>query len=137
MKHILVTTTLAIGLSGPAVHAAPDFAKDIQPILQEKCINCHSAPYKKGTRLRKPKGAYRLDTRENLLKAGDSEEKPVVPGNASASHLYKLVTLPEDDDDVMPAKGDPLTPAQQKLIKEWIDAGAPWARGVVLKRKEA
>ena len=135
MKYIIVPAILSLGVVGSA-NAAPDFAKDIQPILEEKCISCHAAPYKKGSRLRKPKGDYRLDTRENLLKAGDSEEKAVIPGNANDSYLYKLVILPEDDDDVMPAKGDPLTPAEQKLIKDWIDAGAPWAKGVVLKRKE-
>ena len=135
MKYILVPVILSLGVGGSA-NAAPDFAKDIQPILQEKCINCHAAPYKKGSRLRKPKGDYRLDTRENMLKSGESEEKSVVPGNAAESYLYKLITLPEDDDDVMPSKGDPVTPAEQKLIKEWIDAGAPWAKGVVLKRVE-
>ena len=135
MKHILVTTTLTLVLSGP-VHAAPDFAKDIQPILQEKCIDCHSAPYKKGSRLRKPKGAYRVDTRENILKAGDSESAGIVPGNAAKSEFYKRIILPEDHDDIMPAKGDPLTSAEQKLIKDWIDSGAPWAKGVVLKRND-
>tara|TARA_Y100001968_G_C18815534_1_gene462171 strand:+ start:107 stop:466 length:360 start_codon:yes stop_codon:yes gene_type:complete len=114
--------------------AAPDFAKDIQPILQEKCIDCHAAPYKKGTRLRKPKGNYRVDTRENIVKAGESEEAGVLPKDAAKSQFYKRIILPEDHDDIMPPKGDPLTPAQQKLIKDWIDAGAPWPRGVVLKR---
>ena len=126
---------LALGCTATAT-AAPDFAKDIQPILQEKCIDCHAAPYKKGSRLRKPKGDYRLDTRENMLKAGDSEEKPVVLGNAAESFLYKLIILPEDDDDVMPSKGDPVTPAEQKLIKDWIDAGAEWPKGIVLKRNK-
>ena len=135
MKNILLSVVISLGMTGFAT-AAPDFAKDIQPILQEKCINCHAAPYKKGSRLRKPKGAYRLDTRENMLKAGESEETPIVPGKADESYFYKLIILPEDDDDVMPSKGDPVTPAEQKLIKEWIDAGAPWAKGVVLKREE-
>lgn len=136
MKHILLPAILSLTISGSALYAAPDFAKDIQPILQESCIDCHSAPYKKGSRLRKPKGDYRVDTRENILKAGESEAAGIVPGNAAKSELYKRVILSEDHDDVMPAKGDTLTPAQQKLIKDWIDAGAPWAKGVVLKRND-
>ncbi|MBU63275.1 MAG: hypothetical protein CMI26_12330 [Opitutae bacterium] len=122
-------------LSSPHLKAVPDFKKDVLPILQESCIDCHAAPYKKGTRLRKPKGGYRVDTRENILKAGDSEEAGVIPGNAKKSELYKRIILEEDHDDIMPPKGDPLTPAQQKVIKGWIDAGAVWASGVVLQRK--
>ena len=135
MKYTITLLILSFGLIQVST-AAPDFAKDIQPILEESCISCHAAPYKKGSRLRKPKGDYRVDTRENIVKAGESEEAGVVPGNAAKSEFYKRIILPEDHDDIMPAKGDPLTPAQQKLIKDWIDAGAAWPKGVVLKRKE-
>ena len=130
-----ITSILAVGLCSAGLNAAPDFKKDVMPILQESCIDCHAAPYKKGTRLRKPKGGYRVDTRENILKAGESEEAGVIPGNAAKSQLYKRIILDEDHDDIMPPKGDPLTPAQQKIIKDWIDAGAAWAPGVVLQRK--
>ena len=137
ITKIAITAILAVGLSTVGLNAAPDFPKEVQPILQEKCIDCHAAPYKKGTRLRKPKGGYRLDTRENMLKAGESEETPIVPGNAEKSNFYKLVILPEDHDDIMPSKGDVLTPAEQKIIKEWIDAGAEWPKGLVLKRNKS
>ena len=130
-----ITSILAVGFSAAGLNAAPDFKKDVMPILQESCIDCHAAPYKKGTRLRKPKGDYRVDTRENITKAGESEEAGVVPGNAAKSQVYKRIILEEDHDDIMPPKGDPLTPAQQKVIKDWIDAGAAWAPGVVLQRK--
>ena len=132
---ITITSIIAVAFSTVGLNAAPDFRKDVLPILQESCINCHAAPYKKGSRLRKPKGDYRVDTRENILKAGESEEPGIVPGNSAKSEAYKRVILSEDHDDIMPAKGDPLTPAQQKILKDWIDAGAPWAPGVVLKRK--
>ena len=61
-----ITSILAVGFSAAGLNAAPDFKKDVMPILQESCIDCHAAPYKKGTRLRKPKGGYRVDTRENI-----------------------------------------------------------------------
>ena len=130
-----ITSILAVGFSAAGLNAAPDFKKDVMPILQENCIDCHAAPYKKGTRLRKPKGDYRVDTRENITKAGESEEAGVVPGNAAKSQVYQRIILDEDHDDIMPPKGDPLTPAQQKIIKDWIDSGAAWAPGVVLQRK--
>ena len=109
-----ITSILAVGFSAAGLNAAPDFKKDVMPILQESCIDCHAAPYKKGTRLRKPKGGYRVDTRENILKAGDSEEAGVIPGNAAKSEVYKRITLEEDHDDIMPPEGRPLNPRPTK-----------------------
>lgn len=103
--------------------------------LAGEFIDCHAAPYAKGSRLRKPKGGYRVDTRENILKPGDSEVAGVVLGNAAKSELYKRMILEEDHDAIIPSKGDPLSPAQQKVIKDWIDAGAAWVSGVVLQCK--
>ena len=34
------------------------------------------------------------------------------PGNTADSYLYELITLDEDDADVMPSKGGKLTPEQ-------------------------
>ena len=131
-----ITSILAVGFSAAGLNAAPDFKKDVMPILQESCIDCHAAPYKKGTRLRKPKGGYRVDTRENITQGRGIRRGLVwIPGNAAKSEVYKRIILDEDHDDIMPPKGDPLTPAQQKIIKDWIDAGAAWAPGVVLQRK--
>lgn len=115
--------------------AGIDFKQSVLPILQERCISCHSAPYTKSGRLRKPKGDYRVDTRENIVKAGDSEKVAVVPGDASNSNLYKLILLSEDHDDIMPAKGDPLTDEQKETVKNWINQGAKWTPGVVINRK--
>ncbi len=41
-----------------------DFHRDIRPILEQRCVSCHGA--------QKPKGDFRLDTREHLLKGGAS-----------------------------------------------------------------
>ena len=123
-KQIAVVAGGLVLATGAQLGAVVDFDKQLKPLLEANCINCHAAPYKKGSRLRKPKGDYRVDTRENILKAGESEEPGIVPGNSAKSQVYKRVILPEDHDDIMPAKGDPLTPAQQKILKDWIDAGA-------------
>ena len=70
------------------------------------------------------------------MKAGDSEKTPVVEGDAEKSYLYKLVTLPDDDGDIMPAKGDPFTEEQKELIKNWINEGVVWDKGITLVRPE-
>ena len=128
LLSVLLFPTLVFG-------ADIDFKQSVLPILQERCISCHSAPYTKSGRLRKPKGGYRVDTRENIIRAGESEKQAVVPGDTSASNLYKLILLEEDHDDIMPAKGDPLTAEQKETIKNWITQGAKWSPGVVINRK--
>lgn len=100
-----------------------DFVKDIQPILQKSCVECHGPE--------KPKGGLRLDTKELALKGGKSGTA-LVPGQADKSELYRRTILPADNDDVMPNKGDKLTQAQTDLIRDWINQGAEWPEGVVL-----
>lgn len=110
--------------SSSAAGKAVNFAAEIAPILQQSCIHCHGP--------KKQKGKLRLDTQEVALKGGE-DGKVIVPGHADKSDLYRRITLPESSDDVMPAKGDLLTKEQTELIKKWIDAGAPWPEGFVIK----
>src|SRR5690606_1289187 len=48
----------------------------------------------------------------------------IIPENADESEFIVRVTLPHDDDDFMPPKGDAMTPEEIELISLWIDAGA-------------
>src|SRR5690349_5533034 len=57
------------------------FEAKIRPILVESCFDCHTAD---------EKGGLRLDSRERLLKGGDSGPA-VVPGSPDASLLMKAV----------------------------------------------
>ncbi|MGJ8637972.1 MAG: hypothetical protein ACSHYA_01145 [Opitutaceae bacterium] len=127
---LLIVATFA-SVSSLTTYAAEkiDFGTEIYPILRESCLSCHAAPYEdtKG-RMKKPKGSTRLDTPEWIQK-GHAEkdgtwEAIIVAGDAEASSFYTLTILPEDHDDIMPAKGDPLTKAQTDLIKNWINSGA-------------
>lgn len=112
---------LAFVLQGSAM---ADFKKDIWPMLVESCLKCHGPNYKdKRGRVKKAKGDLRIDSKEAFLKGGEDGEV-IVPGNAAKSSFYKLTTLGEDHDDIMPPKGDPLTKAQQDALKKWIDSGA-------------
>ncbi len=100
--------------------AKVDFKTQIEPIFEKSCLKCHG--------VKKKKGDLRLDKREYALKGGESGEPAILPGKGAESHLYKLITLPEDHEDVMPAKGDLLTKEQQELIRRWIDEGAHWSK---------
>lgn len=114
MRFVIASLVFAAA----AVHAAPvSFSKQIAPILADQCLECHRAE--------KAKGSYRLDTFEQMLKAGDSEEMPVVAGKAEASELYELLVV-HDDADRMPKKADALPEKDIALIKQWIGEGAAY-----------
>lgn len=102
---------------------AVNFEKEIWPILQKKCVDCHRAPYEENGRKKEPKAGLRLDAAWAITKG--SENGPILkPKDSAASSIYTVVTLPKDDDDFMPPKGDPLTDDEVKLLKAWIDEGA-------------
>jgi hypothetical protein len=104
--------------------AKVDFAKDIQPIFQKRCTECHGPE--------KQKGKLRLDSKEAAFKGG--KDGPVItPGNAEKSELYRRITLPKGDDDVMPNEGELLTKAQTDLFRDWINQGATWTESASAK----
>ena len=110
----------ALFLALPAAAGARDvdFVEEVLPILQGRCFECHGPD--------KQKGDLRLDQRAGLFE-GDEGFIPVVPGKPESSELYVRITLPPDDLDIMPAKGDVLGPDEIETIRLWIAEGAPWS----------
>ena len=104
-----------------------DFAKQVAPIFEERCIKCHGEE--------KQKGEYRMDKAEFVMVAGESEEKPIVPGKPDESYLVKLIKMTDDDDDVMPPKGGTLKPEQIAIIVKWIEEGAKFPTDLQLQDK--
>ncbi|MBL8830307.1 MAG: PSD1 domain-containing protein [Planctomycetaceae bacterium] len=100
---------------------AIDFGKQILPILQRSCIECHGPD--------KQEGNLRLDTRAATVQGGDSGAA-IVPGKPNSSELLRRVALSRDHAEVMPARGEPLSAAQVRLLRDWIAAGATWPDGV-------
>ncbi len=100
----------------------------VKNIFEENCVSCHGA--------KQQKGKFRMDTLAAVLKGGSSGKPALIKGNAEKSLLYKLITLHANDDDRMPSDGDPLTKEQQALVKNWIEAGAPW-EGTLVSREKA
>jgi hypothetical protein len=94
-----------------------DFHRDIKPILEAHCFSCHQGP--------KVKGGLNLDDRAAAFRGGEGDGPAVVPHEPLKSALLKRVTS-ADEDEVMPAKGDPLPAADIALLKRWIEEGAVW-----------
>lgn len=94
--------------------AVVSYRRDIAPILLDSCLACHGP--------KKAEGGYRVDTYDELLKAGDSGELPIDTAPEHVSELLRRITS-EDDSERMPAEDEPLAAEQIALIQQWIAAG--------------
>jgi hypothetical protein len=102
-------------LLAPSMVTAADFDREIRPLLQERCVECHGPE--------KQKADLRLDAKPHAFKGGESGAA-IVPAKSSASPLFQRITA--TGDERMPPKGEPLTADQISKIKAWIDSGAVW-----------
>ncbi|CAL1516744.1 hypothetical protein MMC2321_00467 [Chitinophaga sp. MM2321] len=98
---------------------APDealvFRDVIQPILERKCVTCHSHASRKG-------GLMMSDT-AGLL-AGGKTGPLFVAGNADLSLLLQRIHLPESDKKHMPPRSRPqLTYDEVVLLRTWVNTG--------------
>jgi mono/diheme cytochrome c family protein len=96
------------------------FEKRVRPVLVEHCGKCH------GDDPRKIKGGLRLDSRDALLKGGDSGPA-LVPGVPAKSRLVEALRY-KNIDLQMPPKGK-LPDAVIADFVAWIQAGAAWPDG--------
>jgi hypothetical protein len=107
----------ALATVAVTARAEPSFyTARVAPIMEQRCVVCHGAE--------KKKAGLRLDTYEQVLRGGESGEV-IKPGDLKGSELYRRITLPPDDDEVMPSDGKPhLTADEIKIIELWIASGA-------------
>jgi mono/diheme cytochrome c family protein len=111
----------------PAPAARPvDFAKDIQPIFEASCVQCHGRG--------KAKGAFSLETRADFLAGGDAGS-PVVPGKSAESLVVEMISG-LNPENVMPQKGKKLSREQVAVFRAWIDQGLPWPESINFFRHE-
>src|SRR5207237_6034612 len=101
----------------PMSAATIDFRREIEPIFVKRCSECHGPD--------KQKSDLRLDQRSAALRGGKSGKPAIIPGKSSESEVIRRVTT-TDPDDLMPSKGEPLTPEQIEALRSWIDQGAIW-----------
>jgi hypothetical protein len=100
-----------------SVQSTDFFEQKIRPILSDNCYKCHSATSEK------IKGGLLLDTREGLLKGGDTGPA-IVAGNPEQSLLIKAVRY-TDKDLQMPPGDKPLATDQINALETWVKMGAP------------
>ena len=110
-------------------HGVVDFEKQVWPILENRCIECHKAPYEQAGRVKNPKAGLRLDGAAHIMLGSD--DGPVIKvDHPSQSSLYIRVTLPYEDDEHMPPKGEPLSDKQKEILRKWIAQGVDFGAWV-------
>ena len=117
MYYLFVSWIVAICLSFSACLCADEisFTREIAPLLLKRCAGCHGAKI--------AEGAFRLDTFELLMEAGDSGEATVVAGEAESSEVYRRI-IETDEDLRMPQEDDALAQVEIDAIRLWIQQGA-------------
>src|ERR1700747_947424 len=110
------TAVLALGfvlaLSSPSIGAAadPTFTKDIAPILQQRCQECH----RKGSM-----APMSLLTYEETRPWAKSIRQRVITRQMPPWHIDKTVGVQKFKNDIS------LTDEQIATVVRWVDAGAP------------
>src|ERR1700687_4717283 len=110
---ILLTGSLLPLLAPAAVKPPtppPLFEKDVLPILQARCFQCHGP--------QKQKAGLDLRTRAAILMGGETGPA-MVPGAAQTSLLWEKVSA-----NKMPPGKDKLTAAEKAVLRAWIEGGA-------------
>jgi hypothetical protein len=110
----------AFGAEEPAA-ASVSFAREIRPILSNRCFTCHGPDEKKR------EADLRLDQREAAF-ADRGGYASIVPGDPEASELLRRVISQDPDEQMPPPDSEikPLSAAEQELLRQWIAAGAEW-----------
>ena len=126
---IMPRIMFCISIAASVASAAPvDFVREVRPIFEKHCYECHGET--------KRKGGLRLDVKAAAMKGGDNHGPNIIPRKAVESSLIHLVTS-SDNDEVMPPKGDRLSAQQIATLTRWINEGATWPDGVdVVKLKD-
>ena len=127
-KHQAVATAcislvLLCCLSGQSLAAdddipakeALDFVREkVQPLLQSRCSECHSAAGES-------KGGLRLTSRKSMLIGGDSGPT-IVPHKPEESLLISAIKYESFE---MPPRSR-LPDGEIQILERWVEMGAPW-----------
>jgi len=109
----------ALLLPALCVAAPIDYAKQVQPLFETYCTDCHAAG--------DADGDFALDTYAALMKGGENGPA-LLAGKADDSLLVKFLEgrsgKTGKNQFMPPGKRDHLKPEEIALIKQWINEGA-------------
>ncbi|MFM7057494.1 MAG: PSD1 and planctomycete cytochrome C domain-containing protein [Planctomycetota bacterium] len=122
LPRILLFLLLPATASAAPIAAEPvSFNRDVRPILSENCFACH------GFDPKHREAGLRLDTFDGAT-ADRSGVRGIVPGNLAESALWERIRSTDPDTVMPPPKShrNPLSPAEQDILRRWIEEGATY-----------
>jgi hypothetical protein len=116
---VVLASLVVGGCGGTTTEREVTYVADVEPILEVHCLTCHTA---------EAEGAQAsglvMESYEDLM-TGTQYGPVVVPGSASTSVLYQVVSGENVDESLqMPHGGKPLAEESIATIKAWIEQGA-------------
>ena len=102
------------------------FLKEVQPILQSRCVACHN--------VKLAEGDLRFDSNREAVEQGGHTGKAILGTSSADSELIRRINSNEVGYR-MPKKGPPLTGDQIATLTRWVDAGAVWVDPPEIIRK--
>jgi hypothetical protein len=120
-----LTALFLIPLVASAAEGDAFFRERVEPLLKQRCYECHS-------HAGKIKGGLVLDSRSGWQAGGDSGAA-LVPGSLEMSHLIEAVRYSNPDME-MPPKAK-LPESEIAVLEEWVKRGAPDPRETVAVAK--
>lgn len=121
LVRVLAATLIASAAAARAAEPPLDFARDVRPILSDKCFLCHGPDEEsRATDLR-------LDQRDSVL-ADLGGYAAVVPGDIAASELVRRITSDDEYERMPPPDSQKTLSADEiTVLRRWIDEGAAWS----------
>ncbi len=111
---LLMGVAAALVGCGSEPTATVSFRQDVNPILEQHCVSCHTEG---GPGFRKT--GLRLDSYEHLM-AG----RVITPGDTSKSPLLAFIHPSSDPGRSMPLNAPKLAKHEVDLISAWVAQGA-------------
>ena len=111
MQRLLSVASIVLASSAALSGAPtnPSFTADVLPVLEKKCVVCHSGP--------SAQGQLSLDARESVLAGGKSGPAIIAGSPETSLLLLKIVS------GAMPPAGEKLTDEEARLVRDWIHRG--------------
>ncbi len=111
----LVAAMLAACRDEPAV----SYTWDVYPILQQRCLPCHSPPDGHGFRMT----GLDLESYEGLLR-GSYYTRTLIPGDSRHSLLNMVAEGRAYPGARMHTTKKPMPPEEADILRRWVDQGA-------------
>jgi cytochrome c553 len=132
IRQLLAAASLAFAMAVRGADGArvdnDFFEAKIRPVLVQSCYQCHSAEAER------VKGGLVLDTREGLLKGGESGTA-LIPGAPEKSRL--IIAMRYKDEHLQMPPREALPSEVVADFERWVKAGAPDPRVAKIARASA